>query len=44
MNIFNETEIKDIGILKPGFFEFVKDENNPKNRDPFNLPIYYKQI
>ena len=44
MNIFNETEIKDIGILNPGFFEFVKDENSPKNIDPFNLPIYYKQI
>ena len=44
MNIFNETEIKDIGILNPGFFEFVKDENSPKNIDPFNLPIYFKQI
>ena len=44
MNIFNEAEIKDIGILNPGFFEFVKDENSPKNIDPFNLPIYYKQI
>ena len=44
MNIFNEAEIKDIGILNPGFFEFVKDEDSPKNIDPFNLPIYYKQI
>ena len=44
MNIFNEAEIKDIGILNPGFFEFVKDENSPKNIDPFNLPIYFKQI
>ena len=44
MNIFNEAEIKDIGILNPGFFEFVKNENSPKNIDPFNLPIYFKQI
>ena len=42
VKILEEKDKKQLGISNYGFFEFLKDDKSPKEREPFKLPTYIK--
>ena len=44
LKLLDEEEEKNLNISKLGYFEFIKDENFPKEIKQFNMPLYVKDI
>ena len=44
LKLFDENDIKNLNITNLGHFEFIKDENSPKEIKPFKMPMYIKEI